>query len=366
MKFFRTYLLPGFIFQSLTIGGGYGTGRELVQFFLSQGPVSGLLAMLVATIIWSLVLAVTFELARMTQKLDYRTFLGHILGKGWMAYEAVYLIGMVLVISVVGSASGELVDQIFGIPPIAGILVMIAVVGVLAFFGTRIIERVLSFWSLALYVVYIFLVVLFFTYFSESISSGLRMEGGEGRWLIKGMEYAAYNVGVVPAILFVIHHIHTRKEALISGSLAGVIAMVPALFIYLAMLSQYPEILPESVPANFLLGKLGIPWFQIVFQIVLFGTLIETGVGLIHGFNERIASVYQEGGKQMPNLLRAGIALLVLVIAIFLADSIGLIDLIAKGYTALTWGYWLVFVIPVLGYGGYQILLKNDKSHSSV
>ena len=55
---FNKYLLPGFIFQSLIIGGGYGTGRELVEFFLIEGPVYGLINMLVATIIWSLVLAV--------------------------------------------------------------------------------------------------------------------------------------------------------------------------------------------------------------------------------------------------------------------------------------------------------------------
>ena len=37
------YLLPGFIFQSVVIAGGYGTGRELVEFFLTQGPLGGLL-----------------------------------------------------------------------------------------------------------------------------------------------------------------------------------------------------------------------------------------------------------------------------------------------------------------------------------
>ena len=36
MALFNKYLLPGFIFQSLIIGGGYGTGRELVEFFLSE------------------------------------------------------------------------------------------------------------------------------------------------------------------------------------------------------------------------------------------------------------------------------------------------------------------------------------------
>ena len=50
MSLFNKYLLPGFIFQSLIIGGGYGTGRELVEFFLSEGPVYGLVNMAVATI----------------------------------------------------------------------------------------------------------------------------------------------------------------------------------------------------------------------------------------------------------------------------------------------------------------------------
>jgi hypothetical protein len=41
----KRYLLPGLVIQSLVIAGGYGTGRELVEFFLSYGPLGGLLAM---------------------------------------------------------------------------------------------------------------------------------------------------------------------------------------------------------------------------------------------------------------------------------------------------------------------------------
>ena len=49
----RRFLLPGFVFQSVVIAGGYGTGRELAEFFLSEGPVGGLLAMAVSTLVWS-------------------------------------------------------------------------------------------------------------------------------------------------------------------------------------------------------------------------------------------------------------------------------------------------------------------------
>ena len=60
---FKRYLLPGFAFQSVVIAGGYGTGRELTEFFLTIGPLDGLVAMvLVSTIVWSAVAAASFEL----------------------------------------------------------------------------------------------------------------------------------------------------------------------------------------------------------------------------------------------------------------------------------------------------------------
>ena len=38
----KRYLIPGIAFQSVVIGGGYGTGREIVEFFLASGPLFGL------------------------------------------------------------------------------------------------------------------------------------------------------------------------------------------------------------------------------------------------------------------------------------------------------------------------------------
>jgi len=42
----QRFLLPGFAFKALVIGGGYATGRELATFFLPSGPLGGLWAML--------------------------------------------------------------------------------------------------------------------------------------------------------------------------------------------------------------------------------------------------------------------------------------------------------------------------------
>ena len=347
--------MPGFIFQSLIIGGGYGTGRELVEFFLSEGPIAGLVNMGVATFIWSIVLAICFEFARKGKHYNYRSFIQGLLGGWWFTYEVLYLIGLVLIVSVMGSAAGAIFSEMFGSPEIIGIIIMMILVGLIVFYGTSIVEKVLSVWSIILYSAFFIMFVAVFVMFSTDIGLSFSKQPIDTNWTIGGVKYAAYNIGLAPAILFCVRHFESRKEALISGLLAGIIGMIPALIMFLAMLSEFPQIISETVPVNIVLDKIGWVSFKLIFQIVLFGTFIETGVGLIHGFNERILSV-------KPNLKdssRAIIGILILLISIFIANKIGLVGLIAKGYGALTWGYWIIFVIPIITIG-FKKILKNE------
>ena len=75
---FKKYLLPGFVFQSVVIGGGYGTGRELVEFFLKYGPLGGFLGMVcVTTVMWSVTLAVFFECVRVFKSRGFKFQVQH-------------------------------------------------------------------------------------------------------------------------------------------------------------------------------------------------------------------------------------------------------------------------------------------------
>src|SRR5690606_21543213 len=133
---FQKYILPGFVFQSIVVGGGYGTGRELVQFFLTKGPLGGYGGMLAATLIWGLILALGFEIARSRKHYDYRTFTKGLLGRAWIGFEALYVASAILTIAVVGSASGELSAEMFGWTPILGTLVAVTVVAFFSFWGS--------------------------------------------------------------------------------------------------------------------------------------------------------------------------------------------------------------------------------------
>ncbi len=353
--FFQKYLLPGFVFQSVVIAGGYGTGRELAEFFLTYGPLGGLLAMvLVSTTIWSAVCASSFEFSRLFRSYDYRSFFKHLLGRGWFLYEPLYVAQLLLVLAVIAAAAGAILQESFGLPHDLGVVSMMLAIGFLVFRGTGLIEKFLAGWSFVLYGVYGVFFIWCLTSFGGDIVSSMASEPPGARWIIGGVSYAGYNLSLIPALLFCVRHVDTRREAVTAGILAGPIAIIPGFLFYLSMVGQYPQVLEQAVPANFLLQVLGSRAFQIVFQIVLFGTLIETGTGMIHGVNERIASVFRERNDTMPRFLRPAVALGLLIAGTIIA-RFGLIGLIARGYGTITWFFLAVFVVPILTIGIWKM-----------
>lgn len=348
---FQRTLLPGFCFQSMIIAGGYGTGRELVDFFLTKGVLGGLAGMLLVTVpLWSGVCALTFEVARRARAYDYRTFARALLGRGHWLYEVIYLASMVVVVSVVAAAGGEIVSRSLGLPYVVGVVAIMAAVGWLVLRGTAAVENFLSFWSFALYAVYLVLLVAAFRSFGPEIAAAVSDGEATRDWALGGAEYMAYNVGTLPAVLFCAHHLRTRRDAVVAGLLAGPIGIIPAVLFFIAIAGLGPTMLEETVPSLTLLAAIGSPLLLFSFQVILFGTLIETATSLIHAFNERIARSLEERGRRLDARLRPVTSTVVLLAAVLLAQA-GLENLIGIGYRILTYGFWVIFILPLFWWG---------------
>jgi len=351
---FRRYLLPGLVFQSVVIAGGYGTGRELVEFFLTQGPMGGLLAILATTALWSAVAMVTFEFARVFRTYDYRRLFQRLLGPAWVLFEVSYLGLMIIILAVIAAAAGAILEETFGVSYWIGVGGIMAAVGLLVFGGSALIEKALAAWSFVLYALYLVFFVWCFHRFGSTIESALAAAPAGRGWAWAGLRYAGYNLACIPAVLATLRVQGTRRETLVSGALMGPIGMIPGLLFFLAMVGHYPEILAERVPANYLLEVLGSRTFQVAFQVMLFGTLIETGTGLLHAVNERISGVMADRRREMPGWLRPAVAVGFLVLGTVIAQF-GLIGLIAKGYGTLTVAFIAVYVVPILTLGILKI-----------
>ena len=52
-RIFQVYIVPAAVFVSVVMGGGYGTGREVIEFFTRYGLLGGLFGTLVATCVFA-------------------------------------------------------------------------------------------------------------------------------------------------------------------------------------------------------------------------------------------------------------------------------------------------------------------------
>ncbi len=351
----KSILIPGIVFQSVVIAGGYGTGAEIVQFFGSSGSVGGLMSMcLISLVTWSILCAITFEFTRTFGTYDYKSMTQKLLGHGWVLYEICYLVLLLIVLAVVTASAGDIVLELFGLNRWIGILIMAGGIFALVMNGSAIIEKVLSYWSFLLYGVYILFLIFAFVKIGGQISGNFAVGTVEPGWVKNGFSYAFYNLGIVPAVLYTVRHCQTRKQAIVSGILAGIIGIIPAILLYVAMVGFSPAVLSEGLPVNYMLSQLNAPWLQYLFQLVLFGTLIETGSGFIFAVTDRLETSFKTAGKTAPKHTTTICAIVLIVVGVCISQF-GLTGLIAKGYGTISWGFFFVYVIPMITLGVYKI-----------
>ncbi|MET0309975.1 MAG: hypothetical protein ABW023_14810 [Sphingomonas sp.] len=350
------FILPGLAFKAVVIGGGYATGRELVEFFMPSGPAGGLYGMLLAMGVWSLVCTLTFLLAFKARALDYQGFFQVLLGKFGVVFEVAYFADLILILSVFGSAAGAIGAAVLGLPLIAGTLALILLVLLVCAAGQGAAEAVFKYVSVLLYGVYAIFVALTLWSFSPDIAAGFAKPIPTTGWVAGGLTYASYNVMGAVLILPVLRHLKTERDAVISGLLAGPLAMVPAIAFFVCLVAFYPAVLSEPLPSDYVLRALGQPVFHYLFQAMVFFALLECSVGFVQAFNARVEKFYTRRGRAMPNALRVAVPAVITFGSVFIASSIGLVELIAKGYRIMALGVVVIFLLPLFTIGVAKLL----------
>ena len=365
---FQRWLLPALAFKAVVIGGGYATGRELVEFFLPSGPRGGLLGILLATAVWSLVCVLTFLFAHETRSDDYRTFFGHLLGRWGLSFEAAYFVFLILVLAVFGAAAGAIGQAVFGWPALAGTLLLTTLIGPFTAWGDAAVERLFKYVSILLYAVYALFLLLCLGRFGGAIASAFArpIPIGTG-WALGGLTYAGYNIIGAVVVLPVLRHLTSRRDAVIAGLACGPLAMAPAALFFVCMSADYPGIGRAILPSDVLLRQLDLPAFRVLFQLMIFAALLESGTGMVHAVNARLAHTWLRWrGRPMPRAVRLAAALGLLVGSIFVAGRFGLVTLIAKGYSLIGWIFLAVYVLPLLTLGPWRLRRRPHVEHHPI
>lgn len=342
------YLTPGLVFQSVLIGGGYGTGAEIARYFGSYGLLGGVLALGAAAGAWALLCAVTFEFVRVFRTYDYGSMMRRLLGRAGVLYDLCFYAMLLLVLGVVNATAGAMVRALTGLPSWVGVALLSLGVVTLVLRGTEAMEKALSLWAYVLYAVFLLFFAAVFLRFGDAVAAELRRGEVRPGWLLSGLRYASYNLICVSMTLYTLRDLRNRREAAVCGVLAGLLGAAPALPLLLAMGCDLPAALASETPVTAIFERLNQPWLYILFEIVLFGTLVETAAGFIKALEDRIEQSLFRGRsfEHARPLITGAVTALGICVSTF-----GLTELIDKGYGAVSLGALLLFALPMLTIG---------------
>ena len=365
-NFMKLYLNPGFVLMSVMIGGGFATGREIVQYGGRFGAKGWIVGLCIA-VVFSLVAMVLFEIARLYKRYDYRSHIKVYGGPLAYVFDITNLVLAILVMSVMSSAIGNVFEQTIGLPYMAGVIIIVVAAALVGYFGKNLLEKVEVWGAIIMYVGYIVFAILAIhgredniaRVFAEGDISYLEAGTNTGFFAILWIAvlYVGYNLQPFTTTLFTLKEQTTRKQALTSGAIAGFIIIIPWALSYLAMMAYYPseEVFSATIPWLVMMKGVSKP-VVVIFTIIVSWTLIATACGVINSIADRFDQQFIEMGKKpLSSKGRLGITLIYLVGAVLLS-KIGIIALIDKGYGAMSILCMISFGIPLLVVGTYKII----------
>lgn len=362
--FFGKYFVPGIVLQSVLIGGGYATGREVIEFggkYGAMGWVGGLGIFLGFTLISFL----TFECCRLYQTYDYKSFIKNIAGPLWMVFDVLYILLAVLVLAVMASATGEIVQSTLGLPYWGGVALVVTIVALLNFYGSWLIERFETYGTIALYVGYLIFGGLVVVATKDHIATVFRTmdtsfvsDASVPAILWAGLIYVGYNIGIYPACFFTLKRQSTVKHTFWSAMISGTLMTIPWFLTYVAVMGFYPDnaILTAPVPWLAMMQGIAGPFVIGVFGVVVGWTLIETATGIIHAIVERVNAGLEESGRAVMTAKQNMLLTVVVLLSSTAMARFGIISLIAKGYTLIAYGMIAVYIVPLITVGVYKII----------
>jgi uncharacterized membrane protein YkvI len=356
----RVYATPGAVFQSLMVGGGYGTGREIVEYFSRFGVVGGYLGLALTATCFAVLLPISYEFARTYRAYDYAHFSRKLLGRYWIGFEVVYLLMFALVLAVVASASGSLAKQYLHVPGISINIILLLLILLVTFYGREWVTRVLAYKAAVLCIV---LLIYFAAEIARSgqaiVDQVARVEVRSG-WALAAFRYCLYSSVVIPAMLFATRPIQQRREAIVSGVISAAMGVLPAVLLHTTFAAGYPSVIDKDIPVYTMISSLNWPVLTAAYLAILFGSLFDVGIGFIQSINERVSNWSEEKrGALVTPIGRAGIALFCMLVSGALS-LLGIVRLIAQGYGFMAYLFLVLFVAPLLTIGLYRLTCSRS------
>lgn len=279
----RNLIIFAGAYCAFTIGSGYATGQEILQFFCAFGP-SGLIGCLVSMILFAFLggalMQKGYDLKLKYQTQVFRYYCGTYIGIFLEWITVIFLFG---VVSIMIAGTGAMTSEYYGLSKEVGSIGMTVLCVISILLGLMRLADIIG--SIGPVIIIFSILVGILTMFSASgtwaqnwqILYELRATGSwwfsrydilDSAWF-SGILYASCMIfGGIPFLTGLGSKANSRKEAFWGGFLGGVAIILAAGILVAAMLYFPEEIVALEVPNLFLVQQFA-PVLAVVFSIIL-------------------------------------------------------------------------------------------------
>ena len=336
-------------------GGGFASGRQLVDFYVQYG-VYALFMPFISVGIITAVLYVSWDFSREHGLFDYRNWSNEYF-KPYQAVfsniiEIAYLTILLMATAVAFATGGTVVEETLGTPYLANTIFIAVLIFFLTIFGADLVRKAAT--VMAILIIGGMLTIYISNLFVNAGSLAAVIKEApapKGFWpaLWQAVKYGGLQCSLIGAYIAVADGLHSKadvRKAAFYGFLmnGGVLALAS-----FGVLAHYPVILAEKAPILYITrhgggGEIGV----MIVAVIIFLAVISTGVGLIYGGTRRVTAWWCKRTKTAPSPKIDAVSSIVYVTASWTIAKFGLIPLIGKGYVWIGMLSTPLVVVPIL------------------
>lgn len=324
----------------LTVGAGFASGQEVIQYFLAFG-YKGIIGAAIAGAAIAIFSGWVYQLGSYYMADDHSAVFKSV-SRPWIAKYmdittvfTLFCIGFVMV-----AGAGANLEQQFGLPTWAGSTIMVVL---LLLSGLLDIDRLTNVFSFITPLLIICLLAAFvitltnipsdFGYINEIAQQNQSASGTFGNWLITALNYATLVMIMDVSMMLVFAGSHMNPaQAGKGGLLGGIMFAVLLLILTFILFCNMADVMDADMPLLMVFDNMH-PAVGVFVSIVIYLMIYNTAVGMFYASGRRLS--HDKPGKFRPYYFAA-------VLVGYALSFIGFADL-------LGWVY------PVLGYLGLAL-----------
>lgn len=326
-------------FVGLTVGAGFATGQEVIQYFVSfgmNGIWGAVLAGIVMTIAGSVILQVGSYFLADEHRMVFRNVAHPIVSRflDISVTLTLFAVGFVML-----AGAGSNLEQQFGLPAWAGALIMTGVVLAAGMLDVEKVSQVIGALTPLIIVAVVFAFVYTMMHMPADTShlseAAMAEDSPVSPWFLSAVNYngLALLLGVSMSLVIGGNYA-SPKEAGIGGLMGGALYTVMLIIATITLYLNIEKVSGSDVPMLEMMNQIH-PTLGVVMAIIIFFMIFNTAIGMFYALGKRLTASTDKSFRP-----------------VFVV-----VTLIGYGISFVGFDTLMTYVYPVIGYIGMAMIV---------